>query len=877
MSKKLSSPLMQKNGEKYLFTFVISFIIFAVMVIPLLIYTKGYLIYYGDYNSQQIPFYMHAHDVIRSGEFMWDWGTDLGTNFLGSYSFYLFGSPFFWLTIPFPREIVPFLMAPLLCLKYALASTTAYAYIRKFVRNKNLAVVGGLLYAFSGFQAYNIFFNHFHDVTAFFPLLLLAVEERINNNRRGVFALTVALMSIINYFFFTGQVVFVILYFICRCFSDDFEITVKKFFGLAVEAVIGVGIACFILLPSALTVMGNYRVNERLYGLDLVAYNDKTRIWRIIQSFFMIPDVPARTNLFSSENAKWASIGGYLPLFSMAGVLSFARGRKKHWATKLVAICAVCAFVPVLNSSFYMFNASYYARWFYMPVLIMAMMTAQTLDNRELDFDFGIKICSAFMLLMGFFAILQRKVEQTFSDGSKEDVIEWFNLPNDVPYFWGVLLISMTGIILLAYLNLCRKRGKPFIKKSLVLTIASCFICTSCVFYYGVAIDGGQKFYIEHGIKGSENISLPVSDTFYRIDTSKNYDNFPMMWNYSTMRTFHSVVPASIMEFYPEVGVQRDVASRADTDHYTLRSLFSVKYYFDKSNENVTSHNSIMTGFKYLYTQNGFDIYENQLYIPLGFGYNQYVSESDLEERSDSDKEKLLISAIVLSDEQIEKYSSILTPFDLSESSGTSEMQYSLACTERRKNASSKFEYSGSGFASEITLTSDQLVFFSVPYEDGWTATVNGQPAEIEKVSYGFMAVKADAGDNVIKFSYETPGLKTGFIISLGSLLLLGIYMLITQIMRKKIAVSYDYYDDMKHNETFPKSKSYDYDSENTSMAQNYYENRVACEVRNMDNGLNFDPPTRQETIVNEESGIDIGINTDKFLKNSDDTDKPNE
>ena len=877
MSKKLGSPLTQKNGEKYLFTFVISFIIFAVMVIPLLIYTKGYLIYYGDYNSQQIPFYMHAHDVIRSGEFMWDWGTDLGTNFLGSYSFYLFGSPFFWLTIPFPREVVPFLMAPLLCLKYAIASTTAYAYIRKFVRNKNLAVVDGLLYAFSGFQAYNIFFNHFHDVTAFFPLLLLAVEERINNNRRGVFALTVALMSVINYFFFTGQVVFVILYFICRCFSEDFEITVKKFFGLAVEAVIGVGIACFILLPSALTVMGNYRVNERLYGLDLVAYNDKTRIWRIIQSFFMIPDVPARTNLFSSENAKWASIGGYLPLFSMAGVLSFARGRKKHWAIKLVAICAVCAFVPVLNSSFYMLNASYYARWFYMPVLIMAMMTAQTLDNRELDFDFGIKICSAFMLLMGFFAILPRKVEQTFSDGSKKDVIEWFNLPNDVPYFWGVLLISMTGIILVAYLNLCRKKGKPFIKKSLVLTIASCFICTSCVFYYGVAIDGGQKFYIEHGIKGSENISLPVSDTFYRIDTSKNYDNFPMMWNYSTMRTFHSVVPASIMEFYPEVGVQRDVASRADTDHYTLRSLFSVKYYFDKSNENVTSHDSIMTGFKYLYTQNGFDIYENQLYIPLGFGYNQYVSESDLEERSDSDKEKLLISAIVLSDEQIEKYSSILTPFDFSESSGTSEMQYSLACTERRKNASSKFEYSGSGFTSEITLTSDQLVFFSVPYEDGWTATVNGQPAEIEKVSYGFMAVKADAGDNVIKFSYETPGLKTGFIISLGSLLLLGIYMLITQIMRKKIAVSYDYYDDMKHNETFPKSKSYDYDGENTSMAQDYYESRVASEVRNMDNGLNFDPPTRQKTIVNEESGIDIGINTDEFLKNPDDTDKTNE
>ena len=61
---------------------------------------------------------------------------------------------------------------------------------------------------------FNIFFNHFQDVTAFFPLMLIALEERINNSRRGVFAASVALMGLINYFFFTGQVVFLVLYFI---------------------------------------------------------------------------------------------------------------------------------------------------------------------------------------------------------------------------------------------------------------------------------------------------------------------------------------------------------------------------------------------------------------------------------------------------------------------------------------------------------------------------------------------------------------------------------------------------------------------------------------------------------------------------------------
>ena len=88
---------------------------------------------------------------------------------------------------------------------------TAYGFIRRFVRNKNAALIGGLLYAFSGFQVFNIFFNHFQDVTAFFPLMLIAMEEHINNNRKGVFALTVALMGMINYFFFTGQAVFLVI------------------------------------------------------------------------------------------------------------------------------------------------------------------------------------------------------------------------------------------------------------------------------------------------------------------------------------------------------------------------------------------------------------------------------------------------------------------------------------------------------------------------------------------------------------------------------------------------------------------------------------------------------------------------------------------
>lgn len=55
------------------------------------------------------------------------------------------------------------------------------------MRSKNASLVGAILYAFSGFQVYNIFFNHFQDVTAFFPLMLIAMEEKHKQQPQGIF------------------------------------------------------------------------------------------------------------------------------------------------------------------------------------------------------------------------------------------------------------------------------------------------------------------------------------------------------------------------------------------------------------------------------------------------------------------------------------------------------------------------------------------------------------------------------------------------------------------------------------------------------------------------------------------------------------------
>ena len=135
----------QRWKELYLKAFLLGCIPLAITLLPLVIFDKGYFIYYGDFISQQLPFYSHANDVVRNGGLLgWDWGTDLGSSFIGSYAFYLSGSPFFWITVLLPKDWVLFAIPWLLCLKHGFASLTAYAYIRRFVQNPTACLIGGM-------------------------------------------------------------------------------------------------------------------------------------------------------------------------------------------------------------------------------------------------------------------------------------------------------------------------------------------------------------------------------------------------------------------------------------------------------------------------------------------------------------------------------------------------------------------------------------------------------------------------------------------------------------------------------------------------------------------------------------------------------------
>ena len=95
---------------------------------------------------------------------------------------------------------------------------------------------------------------------------------------------------------------------------------------------------------------------------------------------------------------------------------------------------------------------------------------------------------------------------------------------------------------------------------------------------------------------------------------------------------------------------------------------------------------------------------------------------------------------------------------------------YVQDCRERRATAASVFQMNNSGFHAEITLEKENLVFFSVPYDDGFTAYINGQEADIVEVDEGLMAVLCPAGENSIDFVYQPDGIRLSRALTLGGI-----------------------------------------------------------------------------------------------------------
>ncbi len=81
------------------------------------------------------------------------------------------------------------------------------------------------------------------------------------------------------------------------------------------------------------------------------------------------------------------------------------------------------------------------------------------------------------------------------------------------------------------------------------------------------------------------------------------------------------------------------------------------------------------------------------------------------------------------------------------------------------------------GFTGNITTSSPGMLWFSLPYNRGFKAFVNGEEVPIQLVNIGYMGLTLPAGEHDISFVYQTPGMRAGLLISLGGIIACMLYM----------------------------------------------------------------------------------------------------
>ncbi len=721
------------------------------------IVTTGFILgggtfYLGeDYNLQQIAFHTSMHNAVKSGDVLWSSTYDIGANFIGAFSFYNLASPFVLFTILFPPALYQYLLPLMIAIKAGVCGVSSFLYAKQYITNNKYAYVASLLYTFSSYQLANLNYYHFMDLVALFPFLLLALDKTCIENKKGVFAVMVGIIALTNFVFFFGVAVFLVLYFAAKCIHKQYKITMQLFLKLALESAIGVGLACAILIPSVLFVTGNPRATSYIFGeelRDLLRLN-YYELPNLLHAFLLPSECIMNRGFITTSDANASE--AYLPVVGLVLAGTYFWHNKKSWITSLSVSCIVIMFVPVLNSAFSLFNELYYARWFYMPLLLFALASAKALEEKK-------KFLPGFIfvgVLFAFFYYLRWRWHHII-------LIEF--MPNRLLAF---ILLGISAVGLAVTLIVCilvhRKYTMHFLVLSIFVNVTVAFALNT---YY--MHDFWNTKFPNHSAENFFNLNsittFPNDDEYYRIETQNSWMNAGLITGTPSVNSFASAINPSVFEFYTANGIPRFVYSVTEEESYGFNTLLGSKYELIYENEEVA-------------------FVENENFAGMGFLYDYAISETQYAQVKHEDKHIANLGAIVLEDRVInENYYEydILLKEDLS---NLTEADFDDFTEKLGENAVKDFAYSKGVYTFNVYSNRQTICFISVPYDEGFTARVNGEHVEIERVNNGFIGVPVKEGDNSVEVSYYPKGLTAGLIISFISLLILLIYLLKGQII----------------------------------------------------------------------------------------------
>lgn len=765
--------------------YLVGVILVLYFLSPFIGINQDYVVKY-DYFWQHIPYQEEFFRLLKNGFPFWSWNFFLGTNFWGSKVLNIVGDPFTWMTYVVNLRVLntELSMSYVFVVKFIVGYSLFYILLSQLKHSPFVKILFSLFYVFSGWSTSFLEQTFFTSFYMLLPLLFIGVESFLSKKNTLLFVFATTLLISVNFYFFWPAAILLLIYWIYRFTITNTKFVFMKFLKesliLLFWTITGLLISSIVWLPGLLHLLSSSRLGNFLNTYEK---------WDLLQksSFFMFSFIPILKYLDGVLKDYWYYFNqfglyfGALSIILLPHVVYIFKTKKLRIANSILVVLMYLLLISPKIGLF--FHFSYGLRYTFIITFLGIIVAAQVLENIQ-----NIKwyvVAGIQAILVVLYNLLYSYVLPMIYTELPTNLLE-LDLLKKVYY----LTFVYSGILIVYAVLRKFIKDNNLTKTIAIVLIVLCGVYETNVqsFYaltsqnHRTTVDQSLPFELGSDYQDAVDYIKSIDNGFYRIYQNNSYlSNINLHYDFKSISTYDSVFQYSLQDFlvwsrqypntnwefrYTEPSFNKILATRYSIIDTTLEpNYMSDLWYFDQ-----------------IGTEKNFGkyaIYKFKAETHMAYTFNQIDSLKVVNDYTKDDGEyflyvvgDMLDNTIYIDDEiyPLNDYESYVNQ------------------TNFIKKGIDPVDYNQNWMNFNFNLESNSLVFFSIPFDKGWTIVDNDNEVTPIIVQGGFIGLALEEGNHTIDLNFVPPGVYYGAILSGVGISILIIYMCFK--MYKKLNVS---------------------------------------------------------------------------------------
>ncbi len=611
------------------------------------------LAYYGQYLRKIVRALLYEHRLVLPD---WDFAIGEGADIIGTLHYYVVGDPLALFSVFVPTRFMPLFYSFLVVLRLYLAGL-AFLALCFGVGQKNTYGIcaGAISYAFCYWAICNAQRHPFFlNPMIYFPLVLLGVEKIFKGKRFTLLSVMVAISAGSNFYFFYMIVLLVVLYVAIRAiqlYGRNRKRMIRAIGTIALGSVIGVMIAGILLLPII-----NQFLSDSRMGVE-----NSSRLLYPISYYSSFPSL-----FLSASGSYWVCIGLSAPVMLAIFLLFHRSNQKRNSLLKILFItCLILFLFPIfgraLNGFSYISN-----RWCWAFALLCCFILVREWDDlTSLSKEQGVylSLCATALFLVCLFFDKSRSIK-TFAAIAllllSLLALQYFSSKSKRAASIALCALIAAGVCNVSFWKYS-SAGDNYASEAIDAQTAEETLLTNEITAIqkltgdGTVRYSGRSLNKNAGMLGglsstsfSWSLSNPIINEFrtdlemreYSLFSYDGYDDRTALLSLASVNTF--VVPSNdrlpVPYGFEMIGSTNVQGKRTAENLARLSEELGITELSEEQTKKIKNASDV-----------SYVVYQNSFALPLGYCYDQYVTDQTWDSLSAPQRQETMLQAVYLS------------------------------------------------------------------------------------------------------------------------------------------------------------------------------------------------------------------------------------